>query len=81
MSVNHAQKETFVKLLEQIKMQVSLLRKQNRDLKLENRKLTAKLEQLQKNKSDIFSEITEAERMAMKHRVEDMIEKINKHVD
>lgn len=81
MAVSNAQKETFRKLLAQIKTQVTLLNKQNRELKRENLKLTSKLDELQKKQSDVFSEISESERIALRHRVSSMIDKINSHLD
>lgn len=81
MAVSNAQKETFLKLLAQIKTQVTLLNKQNRELKRENLKLSSKLDELKKKQSDVFSEISESERIAMRHRVSSMIDKINSHLD
>ena len=76
-----SQQETFSNYLEQIRKQVALLKKQNKDLKRENLRLTDKLEKAQKKKGDIFSEISESERIAMRHQVKSLIKKINKHID
>lgn len=80
MAVNDIQKETFHKLLDQIRTQVQHLRKQNKELNRENLKLKSKLNELQKDQADIFSNISESERMAMRHQVSGLIEKIDKYL-
>lgn len=80
MGVNDIQKETFLNLLEQIRAQVTLLKKQNKDLNRENLTLKTKLDKLKKEQTDIFSSISESERIAMKHQVSSLIEKIDKHI-
>lgn len=81
MAVNDVQKETFQKLLDQIRTQVHQLKKQNKELSRENLKLKSKLNELQKDQSDIFSNINESERMAMHHQVSGLIEKIDKYLE
>lgn len=81
MAVNEIQKETFHKLLDQIRAQVQHLKKQNKELNRENLKLKSKLNELQKDQADIFSNISESERMAMRHKVSGLIEKIDKYLD
>lgn len=81
MAINQIQKETFVKLLEQIRSQVSHLKKQNRELNKENSRLRSKLNDVHKDQADIFSSISESERIAMKHQVNDLISKIDKYLD
>lgn len=76
-----SQRETFSSYLDQIRKQFALLKKQNKDLKRENLRLTDKLENIQKKQGDIFSEISESERIAMRHQVKSLIDKINKHID
>lgn len=76
-----SQRETFSSNLDQIRKQFALLKKQNKDLKRENLRLTDKLENIQKKQGDIFSEISESERIAMRHQVKSLIDKINKHID
>jgi len=75
------QSEKFRQLLEQIKTHVQTLKKKNRDLNRENMRLRNKLEELQKGQSDIFSAISESERIAMRHKVTDLIEKIDNHLE
>jgi hypothetical protein len=81
MAVNEIQKETFTNLLEQIRTQVTLLKKQNKELSRENLKLKTKLDEIQKKQTDIFSSISESERIAMRHQVNGLIEKIDKHLE
>jgi regulator of replication initiation timing len=80
MAVSEIQKETFLNLLEQIRTQVDSLKKQNKELNRENLKLKARLEEVQKDQTDIFSSISESERIAMRHKVNGLIEKIDKHL-
>jgi hypothetical protein len=44
-------------------------------------KLKSKLNELQKDQADIFSNISESERIAMRHQVTDLIEKIDKYLE
>ncbi|TVQ66496.1 MAG: hypothetical protein EA360_05300 [Balneolaceae bacterium] len=81
MPVSNIQNETFQKLLAQIRQQVIYLKGKNRDLQRENEQLRAKLTELKDNQSDIFSSISEAERIAMKHQVDELIRKIDKHMN
>ncbi len=80
MAVSEIQKETFLNLLEQIRTQVDSLKRQNKELNRENLKLKTRLEEVQKEQTDIFSSISESERIAMRHKVNGLIEKIDKHL-
>ncbi len=80
MSMSSVQKETFHKLLDQIRTQVTMLRKTNRELNKENEKLRSKLKEVHKSQTDIFSSISESERIAMRHQVDGLIEKIDKYL-
>ena len=81
MPVSDIQKETFRKLLGQICEHVEQLNRKNRELKRENMKLKTKLNEMHKEQSDIFSNISESERLAMRHQVTNLIDKINSHLD
>lgn len=81
MAIDDIQKETFFKLLEQIETQVSHLKKKNRELAKENNRLRTKLNDVHKDQTDIFSSITESERIAMKHQVNGLIQKIDKYLE
>ena len=81
MAVSEIQKETFINLLEQIRTHVQLLNKQNKELSRENLKLKSKLEEIQNEQTDIFSSISESERIAMRHKISGLIEKIDTHLE
>lgn len=81
MAVSEIQKETFINLLEQIRTHVQLLKKQNKELSRENLKLKTKLEEIQNEQTDIFSSISESERIAMRHKISGLIEKIDTHLE
>lgn len=81
MPVSNIQKETFEKLLTQIRTQVTHIKKTNKELRRENDLLRNKMSDMQKNQSDIFSSIGESERIAMRHQVNGLIEKIDKYLD
>lgn len=80
MAISEIQKETFLNLLEQIRTEVQSLKKKNKDLSRENLKLKSKLDEIQKDQNDIFSSISESERIAMRHKVDGLIEKLEKHL-
>ncbi len=81
MTESEIQREKFRQLLEQIKTHVQTIKKKNRELTRENMRLRNKLEELQKGQSDIFSAISESERIAMRHKVNGLIEKIDNHLE
>ncbi len=81
MPVDDIQKETFFKLLDQIRTQLGLLKKKNRELSRENQRLRSKLNEVHKDQTDIFSSISESERIAMRHQVNGLIKKIDKYLD
>ena len=68
-------------MLGQIREHVEQLNRKNRELKRENMKLKTKLNEMHKEQSDIFSNISESERLAMRHQVTNLIDKINSHLD
>ncbi len=81
MAESQIEKEKFGQLLEQIRMLVLTLRKKNRELNRENQRLRNKLDELQRGQSDIFSAISEKERIAMRHKISGLIEKIDNQLD
>jgi len=81
MAVSEIQKETFFNHLEQIRTEVQTLRKKNKDLSRDNLKLKSRLEEIQKEQTDIFSSISESERIAMRHKVNGLIEKLDNHLN
>jgi hypothetical protein len=81
MAIDEIQKENFFKLLDQIRVQSDQLKKKNRELYRENARLRSKLNEVHKEQTDIFSSISESERIAMRHHVSGLIEKIDKYLD
>lgn len=80
MAIDDVKRDVFKNLLDQIRTKFSILTKQNKELKRENLKLKNKLEEIQKEQTDIFSEISESDRIAMRHQVTSLIDKINNHI-
>ena len=74
------QSQKFKALLSEIDDEVALLKQQIKDLKKENTSLVKKLEDLRGKQTDIFSAITESERLAMRQQVKGLISKIDNHL-
>jgi len=70
----------FKELLSEIDEEVIILKQQIKDLKKENIKLVGKLEDLRGKQTDIFSAISESERLAMRQQVQGLISKIDNHL-
>lgn len=75
------QSQKFKALLEQIDEEVNALKQEIKDLKKENAKLVTKLEDLRGKQTDIFSAISESERLAMRQQVQGLITKIDNHLN
>lgn len=75
------QTERFRELLSMVSEEVTDLKKQIRDLKRENVKLTQKIEDLQGKQTDIFSAMSESERLALRQHVKGLISKIDHHLN
>ncbi|MBO6795231.1 MAG: hypothetical protein JJ895_15100 [Balneolaceae bacterium] len=71
----------FKGLLAEIDEEVKALKQEIKDLKRENAKLSGKLEDLRGKQTDIFSAITESERLAMRQQVQGLISKIDNHLN
>lgn len=72
--------EQFKSLLNQIRDEFDQLKDENKELKKENDQLKSKLEEIQDGQTDIFSAMTESERMALRHQVLGLISKIDSHL-
>ena len=72
--------EQYLKLVDRIKREVHALKKRNKTLEKENDRLRHKLEEVRKGQTDIFSAITERERMALRHQIKGLITKIDEHL-
>lgn len=74
------QSERFRKLLNDVSSEISSLKEEIRELKKENNRLKGKLEEAQDQQTDIFSAISESERLAMRQHVKGLINKIDHHI-
>lgn len=77
---NHPYQERFNALLDEIRDEVTGLRKQISTLEKDNSQLREKLEEIQDGQTDIFAAITETERIALRHQVIGLISKIDDHL-
>ena len=75
------QNERFNLLLGSIREQTNALKQEIKELKKENNRLKAKIEDIQGNQTDIFSAINESERIALRHQVIGLISKIDKQLE
>ena len=75
------QNERFNLLLGKIREQSDALKQEIKELKKENSRLKAKIEDIQGNQTDIFSAINESERIALRHQVIGLISKIDKQLE
>ena len=75
------QSNKFKTLLGEIDEEVKALKQEIKDLKRENAKLVTKLEDARGKQTDIFSAISESERLAMRQHVQSLISKIDNHLN
>lgn len=75
------QSERFRQLLEAIGQEVNGLKQEIKELKRENNKLKTKLEEARDKQTDIFSVINESERLAMRQHIQNLIQKIDHHLE
>lgn len=73
--------EEFESLLDQVRDEFNVLKKEIKELKKERSDLKSKLEEIQDGQTDIFSAMTESERMALRHQVLGLITKIDSHLE
>ena len=73
--------ERFKELLEGIYTEVNLLKKQLKESKREQLNLIKKIEEERGKQTDIFSAISESERLAMRQQINSMIHKIDRHLE
>ncbi|MEX0770054.1 MAG: hypothetical protein WD035_04925 [Balneolaceae bacterium] len=71
----------FQHLLAEIRSEIDKLKAANRILQQENTKLKKKSEEATQQQNDVFSEVSESERMAMKNRIDGLISKIDRHLN
>lgn len=73
--------EKFHQLLDQVREEVGSLKNQVRELKKENSQLKDQLKEIQDGQTDIYSAISETERMSLRHQVLGLISKIDEHLE
>lgn len=73
--------QQFHNLLDQVRDEVSSLKEQIKELKKENGQLKDQLKEIQDGQTDIYSAISETERMALRHQVLGLISKIDEHLE
>jgi hypothetical protein len=81
MNVTTEHTERFKELLEEVYTEVDLLKKQLKEAKREQLHLIKKLEEERGKQTDIFSAISESERLAMRQQITSMIHKIDRHLE
>jgi cell division septum initiation protein DivIVA len=74
------QTDTFRRLLDEVGSEIDGLKQEIRELKRNNSKLKAKLEEEHEKQTDIFSAISESERLALRQHVQGLISKIDHHL-
>lgn len=73
--------EQFNELLDEIRDEVHSLNEEIKELKKENKELRSKLKEIQEGQTDIYSAISESERLSLRHQVLGLISKIDNHLD
>lgn len=73
--------ERFKELVEELYIEVDSLKKELRESKREQLQLIKKLEQERGKQTDIFSAISESERLALRQQIQSMIQKIDRHLE
>lgn len=73
--------EQFNELLDEIRDEVHSLNEEIKELKQENKELRSKLKEIQEGQTDIYSAISESERLSLRHQVLGLISKIDNHLD
>ena len=81
MNVTSEHTERFKELLEEVYNEVDLLKKQLKEAKREQLHLIKKLEEERGKQTDIFSAISESERLAMSQKITSLIHKIDRHLE
>ncbi|MCH2449464.1 MAG: hypothetical protein MK198_04895 [Gracilimonas sp.] len=74
------QTDKFRRLLDEVGTEVDSLKQEIRELKRDNAKLKAKLEEEHEKQTDIFAAISESERLALRQHVQGLISKIDHHL-
>lgn len=78
---NDLNNKRFQKLLSELGEEIKGLKKDLHNLEKENNRLRIELKEVEASHADVFSELEETERMAMKHQIKGLISKIDEHLD
>ena len=81
LSDDNTYQNQFHELLDEIRDEVSSLKDEIRELKRENGQLRSKLKKIQRGQTDIYSAISESERLSLRHQVLGLISKIDHHLE
>lgn len=73
--------EQFHNLLDQLRDEIDALKDEIGELNAENKQLRSKIEEIQDGQTDIYSAISESERLSMRHQVLGLISKIDNHLE
>ncbi|NBV31691.1 MAG: hypothetical protein EBR93_04050 [Bacteroidetes bacterium] len=76
----NTEEQRFHDLMKRFRSEVQQLKTESRELKRSQMKLTSELELKRKEQTDIFSDFSQSERLAIKNRVERLIQKIDSHL-
>jgi cell division septum initiation protein DivIVA len=68
-------------LLDQLSREIQSLKEENQKLKQQNNDLKEQLEKLREGQTDMFSSLSEKERLAYRSRIQQLISKIDKHLE
>lgn len=76
----NTEEQRFHDLMKRFRSEVQQLKTESRELKRSQMKLTSELELKRKEQTDIFSDFSQSERLAIKNRVDRLIQKIDSHL-
>lgn len=68
-------------MLNQVRDEVDSLKDDIKDLEKENDQLRSKLKEIKDGQTDIYSEVSESERLTLRHQVIGLISKIDDHLE
>jgi len=81
LQLDNSHSKQFEQLLAEIEGEIVSLKKDLSNLEKENKRLRVELKEVKASHADVFSELEETERMAMKHQIKGLISKIDEHLN
>ncbi len=81
MDVEQSPYQYTQELLDQLSREIHSLKEEKKELEKQNADLKEKVRKLQEGQTDMFSSLTEKERLAYRHRIQQLISKIDKHLN